>query len=46
VKRYLILANVFPNHPFDIAFEIGPAMVLSPVVGVELEGGLAFRFYP
>jgi hypothetical protein len=37
---------VFPDHPFDIAFEMGPALVLSPVVGVGLEGGIAFRFYP
>ncbi len=37
---------LFPKHPFDIAFEIGPALLLSPVVGVGLEAGLAFRFYP
>ncbi|MBI2620082.1 MAG: hypothetical protein HYW57_08385 [Ignavibacteriales bacterium] len=37
---------LFPSHPFDLAFELGPALVLSPVVGVGLEGGLAFRFYP
>ena len=37
---------LFPNNPFDIAFEIGPALVVSPNVGLGLEGGLAFRFYP
>ena len=45
--RFIFGADyVFPDHPFDIAFEIGPALVLSPVVGVGLEGGIAFRFYP
>lgn len=37
---------VFPDHPFDIALELGPALLVAPVVGLGLELGLAFRFYP
>ena len=36
----------FPDRPFDLAFELGPAILLSPSAGIGLEGGLAFRFYP
>jgi len=45
--RFMFGADyLFPRDPFDIAFEVGPALVLSPVVGLGLEAGLAFRFYP
>lgn len=45
--RFMFGADyIFPRDPFDIAFEIGPALFLSPVVGLGLEGGIAFRFYP
>lgn len=45
--RFMFGADyLFPNNPFDIAFEVGPALILSPLVGLGLEGGLAFRFYP
>ncbi len=37
---------VLPDHPFDIAFELGPALLLTPVTGIGIEVGLAFRFYP
>lgn len=37
---------IFPQNPFDIAFEVGPALIFSPLVGIGLEGGIAFRFYP
>lgn len=37
---------LFPDHPFDLAFELGPALLLTPVVGMGIEVGLAFRFYP
>jgi len=37
---------LFPDNPIDIAFELGTALVLSPSVGLGLEAGLAFRFYP
>jgi len=35
-----------PDHPFDIAFEIGPALLLTPTVGMGIEVGVAFRYYP
>ncbi|MEX2117354.1 MAG: DUF3996 domain-containing protein [Bacteroidota bacterium] len=45
--RFMFGADyLFPNNPFDISFEVGPALVFSPVVGLGLEAGLAFRFYP
>ncbi|GJQ20693.1 MAG: hypothetical protein HBSIN02_10480 [Bacteroidia bacterium] len=45
--RFMFGADyIFPRDPFDIAFEIGPALILTPVVGLGLEGGIAFRFYP
>ncbi len=45
--RFMFGADyIFPQNPFDIAFEIGPALILSPVVGIGLVGGIAFRFYP
>ncbi|MBI4417157.1 MAG: DUF3996 domain-containing protein [Ignavibacteriales bacterium] len=45
--RFMFGADyIFPNDPFDIAFEIGPALILTPVVGLGLEGGISFRFYP
>lgn len=37
---------LFHDHPFDIAFELGPALLVTPVVGMGIEVGLAFRFYP
>lgn len=37
---------IFPNHPFDIALELGPALLLVPQVGMGIELGIAFRFYP
>lgn len=45
--RFMFGADyVFSRDPFDIAFEVGPALMLTPVVGLGLEGGIAFRFYP
>ena len=45
--RFMFGADyLFPNNPFDIAFEVGPALIFSPVVGLGLEAGLSFRFYP
>lgn len=35
-----------PASPFDIAVEIGPALLLTPVVGMGFELSVAFRFYP
>lgn len=37
---------VVPNHPFEFALEIGPALLLLPTVGMGVEVGFAFRFYP
>lgn len=37
---------IFPDHPFDIAFEMGPALLVAPSVGLGIELGIAFRFYP
>lgn len=37
---------IFPDHPFDIALELGPALLVAPVVGLGIELGVAFRFYP
>jgi hypothetical protein len=34
------------DKKFDIAFELGPALLLSPSVGMGIEAGIAFRFYP
>ena len=46
VRMILGVDYLFPNDPIDIAFEAGPALVLSPKVGAGLEAGLAIRFYP
>jgi hypothetical protein len=35
-----------PNHPFDIAIELGPALLLTPAIGMGLELSVAIRFYP
>lgn len=35
-----------PNRRFDISFEIGPALLLSPDVGIGVGAGLGLRFYP
>jgi hypothetical protein len=37
---------LFPEQPFDLALELGPALLLTPVVGLGFELGVAFRFYP
>ncbi|MEX0601912.1 MAG: hypothetical protein WD295_01140, partial [Bacteroidota bacterium] len=37
---------VFRRHPFDISFDVGPALFVAPVVAMGLEASLAFRFYP
>lgn len=34
------------DKQFDIAFELGPTLLLSPSVGMGIEVGIAFRFYP
>ncbi len=45
--RFIFGVNyLFPEHPFDFAFELGPALLLTPEVGVGIEVGIAFRFYP
>lgn len=35
-----------PEYPFDIAFELGPSLLLTPTVAMGIEIGIAFRFYP
>lgn len=35
-----------PASPFDIAVELGPSLLLTPVVGMGIELSVAFRFYP
>ena len=35
-----------PGHPFDVAIELGPALLLTPVVAMGFELTIAFRFYP
>jgi hypothetical protein len=37
---------IFPDHPFSIALELGPAMLLTPSINMGIELGVAFRFYP
>lgn len=37
---------LIPEHPFDISIELGPALLISPVVGMGLELNVAIRFYP
>lgn len=37
---------LFPGHPFDFSVELGPALLLTPVVGMGLELSIALRFYP
>ncbi|MBI3585737.1 MAG: hypothetical protein HY088_01240 [Ignavibacteriales bacterium] len=34
------------EFPFDIAFELGPSLLLTPTVAMGLEIGIALRFYP
>ncbi|MBM4162644.1 MAG: hypothetical protein FJ217_16285 [Ignavibacteria bacterium] len=34
------------DHPFDISFELGPALLLTPVLGMGIEVSIAVRFYP
>lgn len=34
------------EYPFDIALELGPSLLLTPVVGMGVELSIAFRFYP
>ena len=49
---YLGIRGVFgvdyllPNRPFDLAIELGPSLLLAPTIGLGIELGLAFRFYP
>ncbi len=34
------------QYPFDISAELGPALLLTPTVGVGVQLSVAFRFYP
>ena len=34
------------DHPFDVALEIGPALLLTPVLGMGIELSISIRFYP
>lgn len=34
------------EFPSDIAIELGPSLLLTPVVGMGIELSIAFRFYP
>jgi hypothetical protein len=34
------------DYPFDIAVELGPALLLTPVTGMGFQLSVAFRFYP
>lgn len=40
------LTYIFPRHPFDVAVEVSPVLFLTPLSGVAVTVGLAFRFYP
>ncbi|HCA78721.1 MAG TPA: hypothetical protein DEP53_03200 [Bacteroidetes bacterium] len=40
------LDYLVPGHPFDISVELGPALLLTPVVGMGIELSIALRFYP
>lgn len=40
------LDYLVPGHPFDISIELGPALLLTPMVGMGVELSIAFRFYP
>jgi len=34
------------EYPFDMAIELGPALLLTPTVGMGVQLSVAFRFYP
>jgi hypothetical protein len=34
------------EYPFDVAIELGPALLLTPDVGIGVQLSVAFRFYP
>jgi hypothetical protein len=34
------------DYPFDIAVELGPALLLTPVTGMGIQLAVAVRFYP
>jgi hypothetical protein len=34
------------DYPFDIAAELGPALLLTPVTGMGIQLAVAVRFYP
>jgi len=46
VRGVFGVSYFFPTKPFEISFELGPVLYLSPVVDMGIGGGLAFRFYP
>jgi hypothetical protein len=35
-----------PGHPFDVSIELGPALLLTPVIGIGVDLSIAFRYYP
>lgn len=46
VRGMFGISYLFPKNPFELSFELGPALYLSPKVGMGIGGGIAFRFYP
>lgn len=34
------------EYPFDVAIELGPSLLLTPVVGMGVQLSVSFRFYP
>ncbi|MBF8296296.1 MAG: hypothetical protein HW389_2841 [Bacteroidetes bacterium] len=34
------------EHPIDVAIELGPSLLLTPVVGMGVQLSVSFRFYP
>jgi hypothetical protein len=34
------------EYPFDVAVELGPSLLLTPIAGMGVQLSVAFRFYP
>lgn len=46
VKGVFGVNYIKPNQPFEFSIELGPALLLVPTVGMGVELGVSFRFYP
>jgi len=46
VRGVFGLDYLVTGHPFDVSIELGPALLLTPVIGMGVDLSIAFRFYP